>query len=396
VLNEDIDINNYEVRGADREKEIYLEGRLVDYLVEKDLSLRIVFPVSSQELIVPGKAFINEEYQKIKAAGEALSVKLKIFTCGDTLVSKYFRKDVMNSKGLYSADETAIQIRAELVKSNQKPFEYTEFAVPIGIVSAYTWGEKILDVPVKIDAAKLRYYYVHNPDDSSVIWIEYGWHEGGLSVVNTKSKKIESKASVPGFYCALASNEHSVSNTSSSFTDIGGHWAESSIEYLRQNNIIRNEGDRFYPQRNISRAEFAVYLTRLLKLEIISQPQTVFKDLKAERADYKEIITAAAAGLISGVTETSFAPDKSISRQEIAVMLARALQRSSKKIDMNKSSLNTMLDYKTISLWAVYSCEAVNAAGIMAGRENRRFAPKEYTTRAEAAAILNRLDIYLK
>lgn len=401
VYNKDIDISNYEIRGTDRTKHINFEGRLVDYMVEKNLSIRLVFPVSKQELLVPAAAFINDDYTKLKASGENYAVRLELYTNGDSILYEYFKADQMGLKGLYAASETGIMLEATLLKAGRPYHTYKELAEPIKITSEYTWGVSYYEAPIRINAERLRYYYVADPAKGNV-WTDYEWTYAGAAV-NTEDRTVSVSAKHTGYYCALASESHTDTATDPSavgeqgdFLDISNHWAKGNIEYLIKIAVIKNEGEYFYPSRNITRGEFAVYLTRVLGLAEDLSSAASFKDLNSNLANYKEIVTAASSGLVRGVSDGVFAPNNNITRQEMAAMMTRVLQKANKSVDVSGSSLETMADYQIIPAWALESCKVVNTIGLMGGKENNRFAPKDNTTKAEAAAILNRLAVHLK
>lgn len=141
VINKDIEINNYKISGSTRDKEILLEGALVDYLAEKNLSIHINFTYSGQKIIVSGKALQTENYLAAKKSGENISALIKVFTSGDSLMTKYFATDAMNYKGLYSAGETAFKLQAKILKNGRFYEDYSSLAGPITIVSPYTWGQ---------------------------------------------------------------------------------------------------------------------------------------------------------------------------------------------------------------------------------------------------------------
>lgn len=405
VVNKDINIDNFEIGGATRSKEIHLEGALIEYLASNDLSIRINFTVSKQSLVLSGKALQTPEYLAAKKSGENLSAVIKVFTSGDSLVTKYFSTDAMNLKGLYSSPETALLLQAEMLKNGRFFAEYTDFAAPIMLSSPYTWGEGAFATPGRMTADRLRYYYVADPDENPG-FSGYTWDYAG-GTVHISDKEISVPALHSGFYCALASSAHEAGTgagageaekpqSATGFLDLAGHWAEGSIAYLQGVNVIRNEGDYFYPNRNITRAEYAFYLSRVLNLEedLTAAPQ--FTDLNPAKYYYKEALTAAGAGLISGKGQAGiFAPEDAITRQEMAAMITRALAVKGKSVDISGNKLQEVADYTAISPWALKSCQTVYQAGLMAYQPGKKFAPLAHTTRGEAAAILNRLHAFV-
>lgn len=167
------------------------------------------------------------------------------------------------------------------------------------------------------------------------------------------------------------------------FTDIQNvSWAESAISYLYQAGIVSGKSEKtFAPNDNVTRAELAKMLVLGLKLESKGISKG-FKDVVsgAWYADYVEI--AASNGLITGDENGNFNPNKPITRQDAAVMMYRAVAPS------EKAEKAFFEDYDRIS---DYSKEAVNymyEKGVINGIGDGMFAPKNNVTRAQIAKML--------
>lgn len=94
--------------------------------------------------------------------------------------------------------------------------------------------------------------------------------------------------------------------------------------------------------------------------------------------------TAVARGLISGYDDGTFRPDAPITRQELAVMVARALDEA------DPGTVN-FTDAEAIEDWAAVPVAQAAAMGIVTGFEDGTFRPQETATRAQAAVMLSRL-----
>lgn len=172
-----------------------------------------------------------------------------------------------------------------------------------------------------------------------------------------------------------------------SFVDIKSHWAMDEIEILAGKGIISGMSDDYFmPDEKITRAQFAALLFRLLELKS-EEYKGMFNDVNAEDWYSTTVESVAKAGIVLGYND-NFCPNKEISREEMAVMIIRALEY--KGISTSTSSVN-FSDKEQISAWAMESVgEAVNM-GIIKGMTETTFEPKLGATRAQAAVMIYRL-----
>ncbi|WP_169082325.1 S-layer homology domain-containing protein [Paenibacillus sp. PL91] len=177
------------------------------------------------------------------------------------------------------------------------------------------------------------------------------------------------------------------------FSDIAGHWAKDDIMQMVDKNIVEGiDNDRFAPNNHVTRAQFAALIARALELKAGSG-KNPFADVKAGSWYEDTVKSAYAAGIINGITSQTFAPDKSITREEMSVMLMRAkAYAAGVKVDSLKAgSLKGFKDEGEISEWAKKSAGFAIASGLLKGRTASAFAPKKQTTRAESAVVIKRL-----
>lgn len=172
-----------------------------------------------------------------------------------------------------------------------------------------------------------------------------------------------------------------------SFIDIKSHWAMDEIEILAGKGIVAGMSDDYFmPDENITRAQFAALLFRLLELKS-EEYKGLFNDVDDEDW-YSEIVEAVAkAGIVMGSND-NFYPNKNISREEMAVMIVRALEY--KGIGTSTSLVN-FNDTDQISSWALESVGKSVNMGIIKGMTETTFEPKLGATRAQAAVMIYRL-----
>lgn len=182
------------------------------------------------------------------------------------------------------------------------------------------------------------------------------------------------------------------------FCDIQGHWAQKDIEIMAGLNIARGmEAGKFYPDRPVTRAEFATLLTRSLEIEEAKPHQGHFQDVLAGAWYFGAIEGAYTKGLVFGYGDGTFRPGMEITRQELATMVARGLTKGGRQIQVRDGEvlLTRFADHTQISPWAREAVAAAVQAGIVAGREENRLTPGEHATRAEAVAMLRRMLVRL-
>lgn len=165
--------------------------------------------------------------------------------------------------------------------------------------------------------------------------------------------------------------------------DIQGHWAEATIRRLAEKGVISGYQDgTFRPDARITRAEFVKYLVDALHVKPTAGK--IFEDTKGHWAK-DAIATANGQGIADGVSDTQFAPDDPITRQEIAMMLVKALKLPPKTIANPEKRFADAYD---ISWWARESVYTAVAHGILSGDKGRRLHPTAFATRAEAVTML--------
>ncbi|GAA0375425.1 hypothetical protein GCM10008933_03180 [Paenibacillus motobuensis] len=173
-------------------------------------------------------------------------------------------------------------------------------------------------------------------------------------------------------------------------SDISGHWAEISIQQAVQQKWINGYNDgTFRPNQPVNREQFAVMLSRALKLEGNGTDVTFADADKIAAWARPHIARVLESGIINGYQDHTFRPDQQINRAEMAAMIVRALG-----IEPNSKTAPPFSDANTIPAWASPYVAAAYHAGIIQGRSNQAFAPKENATRAEAVIMILRMLQY--
>ncbi|MBJ6361894.1 S8 family serine peptidase [Paenibacillus sp. GCM10012307] len=170
------------------------------------------------------------------------------------------------------------------------------------------------------------------------------------------------------------------------FRDIDGHWAKDAIVALARDGMINGTGGyRFEPNRPITRAEAVALLVKAFPTgKSDTAGNMAFKDLKSSHWAYNSIREAVNSGWVKGYSNGTFAPDRSITRAEMASMLGMAMGLKTYQV-----ATNPFNDVKA-NHWAAPMISALKQSGWIDGYADRTFKPNGQAVRAEFAAILYR------
>lgn len=104
----------------------------------------------------------------------------------------------------------------------------------------------------------------------------------------------------------------------------------------------------------------------------------------------KAVVWGQQNGIIKGYSETEFAPGQNITREQIAAIMYCYAKLKDVALTDNRAIKLDYTDLADISGYAVESVMYCKLKGIMQGKDNNNFAPRDNATRAETAAILQR------
>lgn len=175
------------------------------------------------------------------------------------------------------------------------------------------------------------------------------------------------------------------------FSDIVGSPAQASVEALAARGILNGRStDLFAPEGLVTRAEFCAMVVRALGLEPVFSAVS-FADVSKDDWFCSAVQTAYAYGIINGVSEAAFAPNDSITREQVCVMLTRAARLCGADTAMTPAAVRDALavytDYRSIGTWAQEEAAFCAASGIYAP-QTAAFEPACAFSRAEMAASL--------
>lgn len=174
------------------------------------------------------------------------------------------------------------------------------------------------------------------------------------------------------------------------FEDIKNDENKTKTEALAARGIINGKTETtFYPENTMTRAELAAVITRGLGLTMLEND--IFEDVSEDDWFYPYVSTAYRYGIINGISKNLFDPNGTVTREEAAVMLTRVAKLCGHDTDITenevKESLTCFSDYSEASDWSRKSLAFCFLNGIVED-DDSEISPKEYVTRSEIAGML--------
>lgn len=178
------------------------------------------------------------------------------------------------------------------------------------------------------------------------------------------------------------------STGSTNFSDVpANQWYAPAVSYVTQRGLFSGVSEtQFAPSQSMTRGMLVSVLYRFNGTSHTGS--SPFADVSSNAWYGNAVSWAYANNLVSGVSDTSFAPNTPITREQAAVMLARYLKFSGVALE---SGTPDFQDTASISGYAKESVGAMQKAGLLSGDNEGNFRPDAQITRAEIASIFMRL-----
>ena len=166
-------------------------------------------------------------------------------------------------------------------------------------------------------------------------------------------------------------------------------WYHEAVDYALENGIFKGIGETtFAPNDKLTRAMLVTVLYRM-ENEPATNRSIPFSDIDMGAYYANAVSWAKQNGIVNGVTENKFAPDESITREQIAAIIMRyAVYKGMETITLEENL--HFSDADEISEYAVSSMNWAVGTGLINGKSESTLAPKDNATRIEVAAILHR------
>ena len=298
-------------------------------------------------------------------------------------------KDITVKISIREADESTAKLMQDIAvaKNYQIVVKPVNFNVvcssgdkTIEVTKFNGYVERIIAIPEEVDPSKITTGIVLNSD-------------GTFSHIPTSFFNVDGK-----YYAkinSLTNSTYSVIYRPKTFKDVETHWAKDAVNDMGSRLVIDGiDENNFSPDRDITRAEFAAIMVRVLGLKG-GRGDKSFYDVKAADWFSGYVKTAVEYGLIKGYDDGTFKPDAQITREEAMTVIARAMMWTGLKTEFGVDELTTlytvMNDTDNVAVWAKGAVGACLKNGIVTGRDGLTIAPKASVTRAEVAVMVQRL-----
>lgn len=192
-------------------------------------------------------------------------------------------------------------------------------------------------------------------------------------------------------------------SVTASAEDLSSHWAGAQVGRWVAAGYINGYNDgAVKPDASITRAEFAALVSRAFITPASSVPNVTystygatmvnpsFSDLSVNNWAYSHLMTAVQAGYLSGYPDGTIRPNKLITRQEAAAIVAKVIGLT----NGDTAVLQRFSDSAKVASWSKRSVTEVIQQGYMHGYPDGTFRPTKSLTRAEAIVLLDAASGY--
>ena len=172
------------------------------------------------------------------------------------------------------------------------------------------------------------------------------------------------------------------------FTDVpADRWSYPYIKQLYDAGVVSGtSATTFEPTANVTRAQFVTMIAGLAGADVSGYASGPFDDVQAGSWYAPYVNWAAASGIVSGTSATTFDPAAEISRQDMAVMLYNYAQQAG--VQLKQTTATPFTDEGSIAAYALPAVQALHSAGVISGMPDGSFQPQATTTREQACVVL--------
>lgn len=176
-------------------------------------------------------------------------------------------------------------------------------------------------------------------------------------------------------------SKYTVLKSDKKYSTLEDSWAKNEIASLKNKGIIEDDS-LFNGSENISREEFACWVSKAYGLDATKLTEDGLA-IDTDSAYYEELQSLYSEIQVSDASPSHFDPSSELTKEELAVLIANALDNYDRPIDTNTFELAQYED--DLPTWAVNSIETVVENGVV---DESFFASTRSVTKEEAANIL--------
>ena len=296
--------------------------------------------------------------------------------------SRYTEKDfTFSGKALASgvnAGAYEMGLKADQFKNTNARFKNVEFVIKADGVLTITQR------PLTITAGSAEGIAPVTCDKYTVEGLATGDKVDSVKITGIQSEPGESPNVASDAVIKNAKGEDVTANYKITYVDGVLKAIEVLNKEIHFNYVIGYTDGTIRPNNDISRAEVATIFFRLLTDEARTQydkTTSSFSDIKDGAWCCRAVSTLTNMGIIKGYTDGTFQPNKSITRAELATIIARFA-----KLDVNTKTFSDINGH-----WAQKNIELAAGNGWINGYEDGTFRPNKSIIRAETFAMINRV-----
>ena len=177
------------------------------------------------------------------------------------------------------------------------------------------------------------------------------------------------------------------------FWDVpASHWAHSAVTYVYEKGLMQGTSSIYFsPSGTTTRAQVVTVLYRMAGQPAANRTNP-FVDVPASAWFHDAVTWAWENDVTGGVSASRFAPNKAVTREQLATLIARYATGSGHHLPEVSDPADPFPDTDEIASWARVSVEIMRLTGLMAGYDDGTFRPQDTANRAQAATLFMRLD----
>ena len=327
---------------------------------------------------------------KADALDKLVSSGVKRFTIDtDSMADFGFMLDTLKELNRQTTGDLILKMKKTAVTSqevetaigNRPVYDITLWEVKNGKETVVNLSGKTVSIAIPYTPAKNE-----KPGNLYAVYVD---ENGNVQWISKSSYNMDQKAVI---FVAEHFSIYGIGykNQIPAFTDVNNHWAKDNMLFVVSRGLLSGtSATTFSPNTGMTRGMFVTALGRLAGVDPTDYQASMFTDVKEDAYYAPYVNWAAKTGVVSGTTDTTFAPDTNINREQMAVIMKNYATKLGYTIPKTLEVVN-FADSAGISSWAKEAVKSMQQAGILAGKTNNCFDPAGTATRAEVATVLRR------